>query len=154
MVFNVWTIYPQFSSEGEKHLNIVPKLYLVMPKLILSDINIHKHRNIRNSPGDRKQSFPGQLFKIKKAIITFQHDCFYRISFIGFRFIDKKKHRAKASKRLFSETNTHQLGFHHVECTLIFFSSFNTVALGNLLPFSPFPSIEGSLLVLKLLQLF
>lgn len=47
------------------HLNIFPKLYLVLTKLILSDINIHKHRNIRNTPGDRKQSFPAQLFKIK-----------------------------------------------------------------------------------------
>lgn len=69
-VFNVWTIYPQFSSEVENppvtHLNIFPKLYLVLTKLILSDINIHKHRNIRNTPGDRKQSFPAQLFKIKR----------------------------------------------------------------------------------------
>lgn len=74
---------------------MVLKLYLVAIKLFLSDMN--KYRNVRNTPRDRKQSLPAQLFKIKKAIITSTMTAF-TVFFIRLRFIDKKKHKAKASE--------------------------------------------------------
>lgn len=132
MVFNVWTIHPQFSSEGVKipvtHLNIFLKLYLVVIKLILSDMNIHKH--IRNTPGDRKQPFPAQPFEIKRQSSPSAMTAFTEPLLSDSDALTKRSTELKQAKTF--QCNQHSsTGFS--SCRMcFFFSAFNTVALAHL----------------------
>lgn len=135
----LWTwyfMYEQFTLNfhlrGKKipvtHLNIFLKLYLVVTKLILSEMNIHKH--IRNTPGDRKQPFPPQPFEIKRQSSPSAIPAFTEPPSSSSDSWTKRSTELKQAKRL--QWNQHSSAGVSSCRMCFFFSTFNTVALAHL----------------------